>query len=783
MKKFYTFVLAACSCIAAGASSPQPAAITEYSPDPLEPAATAPARAASQVADDADYSPWESLGTATLSDGYDNILYTLNNYKGANQEDIVFTNTTEVMTRHLGSDPDVQQFKFCKLFGFTDMIADYDATSGIASIAITATDIPVPEELAEYYGCEEIRFSCTSISYSPVRKVFTFGNPFFYIFDYSGFPGSSFTASLPDARPEIGFNFSLKAGGMKSTDNSITLAVTRTEVDHVRYITRFKEQFLFADVVAVSDGTCDYSEATDEITVAYTEGNGYYRVLALAFDAEDKYMGIYRTLTMFSNLPPEGTWQSAGRGVWHHPDMPSYQIYDWNSGESTTYEFPADKLQWEVEIEKRTDTDREVYRVVNPYSPSCGLADTFNDLLDKMYSGDEAPYRPDAFRTDDTFWFVFDVTEPGKFTIEGGRPNGVGNDHFMGMGFYELSEERMSGATFSDNRLRIPHYSINDLVIDMPGFRGVGFEQIGDADGNIAGSICPATAEVRYVIIPATGEKPADAEFAAEAARVLDGTTAYDVHRIVRSVAEGDIALLPYKDLIEGPAWMLIVPVDNSGEAFDHKVASLSYTKVFSDVTLSECLLAPFYRGDNIYGNFTGLTVTRTTSPDEPDTDVYTLTNPYVNDPGWYDKVSMHRKPTRDWEFVHDRSQGDGHVIMMSSNTGVSLDGVFGSDGDYYLIPRFYHGSRDGEAFSFQLYNVGIEGYDEAFPPADNARVYYTFNIPGSATDGIGGITIDGDDSNAPVEYYDLQGRRVDNPSAGLYIRRQGRHSSKVFVK
>ena len=54
-------------------------------------------------------------------------------------------------------------------------------------------------------------------------------------------------------------------------------------------------------------------------------------------------------------------------------------------------------------------------------------------------------------------------------------------------------------------------------------------------------------------------------------------------------------------------------------------------------------------------------------------------------------------------------------------------------------------------------------------------------DMPGS--DGIDGITIDGDDSDAPVEYYDLQGRRVDNPSAGLYIRRQGRHSSKVFVK
>ena len=41
--------------------------------------------------------------------------------------------------------------------------------------------------------------------------------------------------------------------------------------------------------------------------------------------------------------------------------------------------------------------------------------------------------------------------------------------------------------------------------------------------------------------------------------------------------------------------------------------------------------------------------------------------------------------------------------------------------------------------------------------------------------------TIEAADTEA--EYYNLQGVRVDNPSAGLYIRRQGNKATKVYVK
>lgn len=47
---------------------------------------------------------------------------------------------------------------------------------------------------------------------------------------------------------------------------------------------------------------------------------------------------------------------------------------------------------------------------------------------------------------------------------------------------------------------------------------------------------------------------------------------------------------------------------------------------------------------------------------------------------------------------------------------------------------------------------------------------------------GVDGITVDGSDSEAPVEYFDLQGRRTDATLPGIYIRRQGTTTTKVAV-
>lgn len=55
-------------------------------------------------------------------------------------------------------------------------------------------------------------------------------------------------------------------------------------------------------------------------------------------------------------------------------------------------------------------------------------------------------------------------------------------------------------------------------------------------------------------------------------------------------------------------------------------------------------------------------------------------------------------------------------------------------------------------------------------------------SVPVSA--GIAGIAgVEADGSDAPAEYFNLQGVRVENPAPGIYIRRQGASVSKVVVK
>ncbi len=52
--------------------------------------------------------------------------------------------------------------------------------------------------------------------------------------------------------------------------------------------------------------------------------------------------------------------------------------------------------------------------------------------------------------------------------------------------------------------------------------------------------------------------------------------------------------------------------------------------------------------------------------------------------------------------------------------------------------------------------------------------------LPAGATVGIESMEVD---TKAPVEYFNLQGVKVQNPAKGIYIRRQGKNVEKVYIK
>lgn len=61
-------------------------------------------------------------------------------------------------------------------------------------------------------------------------------------------------------------------------------------------------------------------------------------------------------------------------------------------------------------------------------------------------------------------------------------------------------------------------------------------------------------------------------------------------------------------------------------------------------------------------------------------------------------------------------------------------------------------------------------------------KVYGSEAKPSSTTTGVENVVVE-DSADDAVEYYNLNGLRVAEPSTGIYIRRQGNNVSKVFVK
>lgn len=76
-------------------------------------------------------------------------------------------------------------------------------------------------------------------------------------------------------------------------------------------------------------------------------------------------------------------------------------------------------------------------------------------------------------------------------------------------------------------------------------------------------------------------------------------------------------------------------------------------------------------------------------------------------------------------------------------------------------------------------YSYIVEAKDNAglYTPASN-RVHVDMT---SFLSGVEDVTVD--DPNAPVEYYNLQGVRIENPTSGIYIRRQGTDTRKVIIR
>lgn len=109
-------------------------------------------------------------------------------------------------------------------------------------------------------------------------------------------------------------------------------------------------------------------------------------------------------------------------------------------------------------------------------------------------------------------------------------------------------------------------------------------------------------------------------------------------------------------------------------------------------------------------------------------------------------------------------------IVITTSSAGAAVlpdyNGVSTNGATSMRVDKLPEGKNQ-----FRYTVVAVSGDMKKSAPSNPVDVELT-------TAGIEGI--EADDANAPVEYYNLQGIRVDNPANGIYIRRQGSRVEKV---
>ncbi len=127
-----------------------------------------------------------------------------------------------------------------------------------------------------------------------------------------------------------------------------------------------------------------------------------------------------------------------------------------------------------------------------------------------------------------------------------------------------------------------------------------------------------------------------------------------------------------------------------------------------------------------------------------------------------------------------------------SEVTSISIPNAVTTIGDY----AFQYCSKTENVYSYAVVPpvCGSYAFDYVFQTCKNlyvpkgSKTAYSETMPwrffNNIIDNLSGIDdVTVDTNNAPIEYFDLNGIRVNNPENGIFIKRQGKNAEKVIIK
>lgn len=461
----------------------------------------------------------------------------------------------------------------------------------------------------------------------------------------------------------------------------------------------------------------------------------------------------------------------------------------------TTF-FDADPQEWEVTIEKHRALN--IYRIQNPYAnhPLYGSACTADDTH-YMYINFDDPtnvYFCDA----NGDYAVFDT---------GVTTGSYGNLEISTYSWYANSNgqavEAGMGGVIKNGVISFPDQT---LIVRLTGYKN-GQWQFGNVNNSMriklpgAKDYSVSVQSVGHCVHGATipvsvtyGSDVAAAKYAFISAPYANAGWESDIAAQGNDFAtESGVYNFTNNAETNTAGFVMIVTLDETGA---YQEAGLVEFVLDGPEDDWETFANPghFYEGTIAPGfGLDPIDYDVTVQRNKTDNNLYRIVNPYTN--GGWSYAGDDEICTDGDHYFYINATDPNKVYVEAGATGLFLgNGSIMTSSRAYL-EQFYNYSQSGAVYGTMDSNglITLDGNAVLFALQSNPGALYFSS--GASTKlqlpenrdlaGIGEIANDAIDANAPVEYYNLQGMRILNVenNPGLYIRKQGNTTSKVYMK
>ncbi len=763
----------------------------------------------SLVFHDEGWGEWQQYGTASFPADFKNMVKTIVTSNSA--EWVEFDEPFKVELREK-EDGVNYQFRLVDVFNHRNIIIDYNYETGKATIDFKSIGIAQAIRDDSFFADYRLNARGRFFDYT---NTFEWGSCMLMVSEQLGYSLGGWSLTLDGSqRGYVDFmrmDYSEKGPNFVSaSQNEVTFEVEKGPgVAGCRVVPDVDQLSAEAISKLYTHSPGDSIQYTDfrgdTFNVSVPKSCNSFAIFPIA--ADGTAIGLLKTFDLYRNLAPEGNWVSMGQGKIRERLYANLAFSDERREQyresDGSYTFP--RMEYPVEVERDADTPGR-YRLKNPFAGH-PWASEFQHLGQNEDS-----------------YILIDATDPSiiKFPIS--------------VLEYKLAEWKSEApivyswgwdqpyaggpcGKFADNRVTMPvntmrpiswyghndWYTDNDLEIEFPGYVDYSMEwhdegvpaMTEEAATIDMGEIAPSVASIDYALVPANVVE--ENQYFPE--RVTAMVASHDPSLTVYTAnfsRAGVTLTIPAAEVPYGDRYFVAVPRDAKGEAHSGIISAAPISKTRPVEEWNEICTATFEH-NAIYCMF-GMTdpytfdVAVRENPDKPG--LYYLVEPWkafdtdlegnagAYNPGNASPLFIN---ATDPNFVYITSDVSGAQMQGDSyiNTGVRPTSNYGE----VFLGNNYAGVVGHNEYNDKILNLDGAVLSYIMDPSDNNAIAGPW-LGGRFRIVLNGVT-EGDSSvevveeettEAPVEYYNLQGVRVANPGTGIYIRRQGSTVTKVIL-